>query len=621
MTLSVDIAGMNMPLVSPTSLDGQHAAAVAEGVITSVEYTEAESHSRGGDAPSNRFNQPAGVVVARDGTLFVAENSGHRVRKVTPDGRMFTVAGNGTEGDEGDNGPAAQAQLRGPWALALDAEGNVYVSEKSRVRKVTPDGKITTVVADMKWPRGLACDSSGNLYIAEYGRHRVRKVTPDGKMTTVAGTTDHGGFNGDEDNAAGASLYEPTGLCLDEIGNLYIVDHGNHRVRKVAPDGIITTVAGAGSNPDVQNLGDGGPADKAALFWPYGVVRDIYGNLYITANDRVRKVTPNGIINSAVFVDEDNEKATMAELKNPAGLALDQYGNLYIADRSNDRVLKVAGPRERSLMGRQVNVPQAGLGEIAELTVEFTAYRAGRAVDAKNVVQTFTAPTGFAFAEWPTYSYNGNDAWRGSLGCRFERDRSVMLVTSNLHLNTCTGDKGPLLYTIPVKAVAAVDPGTYHDGRLIVGRSPGIGLSATVTGGPQFSVTPGSSPVEMMRGDGPTYPGVGVHREGPVPPQTITATLPPGAGLAFKPECGDKHQMTVGSREMTRTKNFDAELSEDGQTLTCQNVDLDLSQQHPGSAVWVAVTAAATAAIGTTRLTFRVGGIESASTDVKVISG
>ncbi|MER7726964.1 hypothetical protein [Streptomyces sp. NPDC096323] len=615
MTQTVDFTELNMPLAFPASPNGQHASAPVEGVITSVEYTEAEGRSGGGGAPSTSFNYPTGLVVARDGTLFVTENSGHRVRKVTPDGKMFTVAGDGTEGDEGDDGPAVDARLRDPWGLALDAKGNLYISEYSRVRKVTPDGKITTAVADLKRPKGLACDSAGNLYIAEYETNRVRRVTPDGKIVTVS---------------ADLSVYGPEGLHLDEIGNLYIVDYGRHRVWKMDPDGVVTKVAGAGSNPGVQNLGDGGPAARAAVFNPTGVVGDIYGNVYITANDRVRKVTPDGIINSIAgnnlgrfsnYFSGDNEQATMARLQNPAGLALDPYGNLYIADRTNGRVRKIAGPQERSLKIRQVEVPQASLGETAELTVEFTAYRTGQAVDAGNVVQTFTAPTGFAFADGPTYSYNGDDALKGSLGTRFEQDRSVMVVTHHLHLNTCTENKGPLTYTIPIKAVTAVPPATYDDGKLVVGRHPGLELSGTIIEGPQFSVTPGGAPQELVRGSNAcAYPGVEVRQEGPVPPQTITATLPPGAGLAFKPERGVKHQMTVGSRGGDKAQSFAAELSDDGQTLTCPNMDLDISQQHQHCRVWVAVTATVTTPTETTQLTFRVGGIKSASTDLKVVA-
>ncbi|MEU3662458.1 SMP-30/gluconolactonase/LRE family protein [Streptomyces sp. NPDC032940] len=624
MTQSVDFTGVNMLLTLPSSPDGQASVAV-EGVITTVSVIESQDGGRGGGAPVDaRFRDPKGVVVAGDGALFISEHGGHRVWKVTPDGKMSPVAGDGTKGHGGDGGLARAAQLDSPGPLALDAEGNLYIGEDSRVRKVTPEGKITTAVDDLAWPRGLALDSQRNLYISESSRHRVRKVNLEtDETTTVAGTDSREGFSGDNEPADAARLYYPAGLCVDDNDNLYIADHYNGRVRKVDRKGIITTFAGGGSN----DPGDGKPATGAGLRAPEGLGRDIDGNLYIAdaGGHRVRKVDRDGIITTVAGTGEaasggDGEQATKAGLKFPYGLALDQQGTLYIADTYNDRVRRVAGPQERSLMIRQVKVPQAGLGESAELTVEITACRAGQTVDAGPVVQTFTAPTGFAFAEWPAYSYNGNDAQRGSLSSRFERDRSVMVVTSNLHLNTCTEDKGPLIYTIPVKAVTAVPPDTYHDGKLVVGRHPGIRLSGTIIEGSQFSVTPGGAPKKLVRASNECeYPGVEVRQGGPVPAQTITATLPPGAGLAFKPEHGVRHQMSVGSRGGDRTQNFDAELSDDGQTLTCQNVDLDFLQKHPNSRVWVAVTATVTAATGTTHLTFRVGAIESASTTIEVV--
>ncbi|MFJ6252064.1 MULTISPECIES: NHL repeat-containing protein [unclassified Streptomyces] len=630
MTQSVGLAEMDVSSAHPMPPDGQHASAAVEDVITSVSYIEAESNSGSGSAFSTMFNHPEGVVVAGDGTLFVSEYNGHRVRKVTPDGQRFTVAGDGTEGDGGDGGPATAAQLRWPGGLALDAGGNLFIADLYRVRKVTPDGVITTAVDSLNCPVGLAFDSAGNLYIAERDRHRVQKMAPDGTITTVVGSGGslgryEYGFSGDNGHAADALLSSPRGLCVDGDDNLYIADSGNNRVRKVDRDGIITTVAGTGQ---ARFGGDGGQATEALLDCPHGLARDIYGNLYIAdrGNHRVRKVDRDGVVTTVAGTGQDvsggdGGQAEQAGLQSPYGLAMDPCGNLCIADGYGYRVRKISGPQERSMVIRQVKVPQAGLGEIAELTVEITARRPGQAVDAKTVVQTFTAPTGFAFAQWPTYSYNGDDAWKGSLSSRFERGRRVMVVTSGLHLNTRAGDKGPLVYTIPVEAVDAVDPGTYHDGQLLVGRHPGIRLSATVTTGPRFAVTPSWPPQKLARdGSDSRYPGVEVRREGEAPAQIITVTLPPGAGLAFKPEGGERHLMTVLSHS-TVEKRYEAELSDDGQTLTCRNVDLGLSQQHPLSAVWVAVTATTTATVGSTHLTFRVGGIESASTTVEVTEG
>ncbi|MYS71516.1 hypothetical protein GTY88_13940 [Streptomyces sp. SID5926] len=610
MTLSVDFSEMPVLVASAESPNGQRVPAAVEGVITTVAYTEAAGRSGGGAATSTKFTHPEEVVVANDGCLFVADRS--RVRKLTPDREITTVVDG----------------LEEASSLAFDTAGNLYIAEAGgdRVQKLTPAGEITTAVSDVRKPRGLAFDTAGNLYIAEAGRHRVRKVTPDGKISTVAGTTDWGGFKGDDEHAAAAGLNSPCGLCVDEDGSLYIADSANHRVRKVAPDGVITTFAG-GKYPQ-DEFGDGGLATDARLWYPTGLARDIDGSLYISqGGHRVRKVTPDGIITTVAgsgyltgsgAFEGDDGPATQARLNGPQGLTLDQYGNLYIADYYNDRVRQVAGAQERSLVIHQVKVPQASLGETAELTLEITAYRAGLAVDAGNIVQRFTAPTGFAFTEWPTYSYNGNGTLRGSLGSWFESDGSVMVVTSNLHLNTCARDKGPLVYTIPVKAVAAVSPGTYRDGWVSVGRHPSVQLSAVASEGPELSVTPGGPPdVELTRNGGPKYPGVKVRRDKPVPRQTVVVTLPRGRGLAFVPESGAKCQVTV-MLSLTETRPYDGELSDDGHTLTVRDVDLGLSPQHPESTLFAAVTATATAATGSTHLAFKVGGVEAASNAIQV---
>jgi sugar lactone lactonase YvrE len=220
-------------------------------------------------------------------------------------GIITTVAGNGSRGFSGDGGPAVSALL------------------------------------DMKdFTGGLAADSAGNLYIADTGNHRVRKVGPSGIVSTIAGNG-FAKFSGDGDAATSASLYAPTGLSADAAGNLYIVDTGNQRIRRVGPDRIITTVAGNG----VRGFsGDGGIATAASLSlgnvqylgiggYPTSVAVDGAGNFYIadTDNGRVRKVDQGGIITSVV-----------TGLRDPYGVAADALGNLFITDSSNDQILKVS---------------------------------------------------------------------------------------------------------------------------------------------------------------------------------------------------------------------------------------------------------------------------------------
>ena len=272
------------------------------------------------------------------------------------------AVGTGTRGFSGDGGPATDAQLNGPFGVALDNEGNLYIVDRDdqRIRKVDSSGTITAVAgtgtrgfsgdggpatnAQLSGPRDVALDGAGNLYIADRDNHRIRKVDTAGTITTVAGTGTRG-FSGDGGPATSARLSRPSGVALDAAGNLYIVDRDNHRIRKVYASGIITTVAGTG---DEGFSGDGGPATSARLNRPWAIALDGAGNLYITdlRNIRIRKVDTSGTITTVAGTGEegfsgDGGPATSAQLFGPRGVALDGAGNLYIADTGNIRIRKV----------------------------------------------------------------------------------------------------------------------------------------------------------------------------------------------------------------------------------------------------------------------------------------
>ncbi|WP_435285818.1 RICIN domain-containing protein [Streptomyces bacillaris] len=325
----------------------------------------------GAPAVSAQVGRPVGIAMDRTGTLYVADYAGHRVRRITTDGKISTVAGTGSGTHGGDGGPATSAHLKNPCGVAVDSTGNLYIadSENYRVRKVTPDGKISTIVgsststtsgdgglatsARLYRPTGVAVDSEGVLYIADYGGHRIRRITTDGKISTVAGTGS-ANFGGDGGPATSAQLRNPYGVTVDDEGNLYIADRGNHRIRKVAAaDGKISTIAGTGS---ASFGGDGGPATSAQLNNPFATVLDSTGALYISdyGNHAVRKITPDGEISTVAGtgtggMEGDNGPATEAQLKNPAGVAVDCVDTLYIADHNNNRVRKAASEKMAGL--------------------------------------------------------------------------------------------------------------------------------------------------------------------------------------------------------------------------------------------------------------------------------
>ena len=200
------------------------------------------------------------------------------------------------------------------------------------------------VEARLYAPKGVAVDAAGNLYIADVGNHRIRRVDPSGIITTIAGIGERG-FAGDGGPAIEARLYAPKGVAVDAAGNLYIADTRNQRIRRVDPSGIITTIAGTGER---SFAGDDGPAVEARLDHPFGVAVDAAGNLYIadTFNQRIRRVDPSGTISTfagtGIFgFSGDGGPAVEARLDNPTGVAVDAAGNLYIADQQNHRIRRV----------------------------------------------------------------------------------------------------------------------------------------------------------------------------------------------------------------------------------------------------------------------------------------
>jgi uncharacterized protein (TIGR03437 family) len=324
---------------------------ISNGVITSVVGNSLVGDN--GPATSAELSYPEGVAVDATGSLYIADVGHSRIRKIS-NGVITTVAGNGTQGFSGDNGPATSAQLALPEGIAVDSAGSVYIADRNnhRIRKVS-GGVITTVAgngtqgfsgdngpatsAELDYPEGVAVDSAGNLYIADTYNARVRKVSG-GVITTVAGDGTVG-FSGDNIAATSAQLV-PAAVVVDSAGNLYVADNYNNRVSKVS-NGVITTVAGDGA-PGFS--GDNGPATSAILGYPEGLAVDSSGNLYIAdwGNNRIRRVS-NGVIATVAGsgtggFSGDNGPATSAELWSPQGVAVDSAGNVYIADNDNNRI-------------------------------------------------------------------------------------------------------------------------------------------------------------------------------------------------------------------------------------------------------------------------------------------
>jgi trimeric autotransporter adhesin len=340
---------------------------ISTGKITTVAGNGMAGFSGDGGLATSASLSPLGVAVGPDGSLYIATGSDGHIRKVSPAGIISTFAGNGMELSTGDGGPATSASLDIPWDVAVDSGGIVYIADSfgGKIRKVALNGTITTVAgtgafvstgdggsatsAGLGFSPSLAISSDGQIFIATDTIYTgnvttglIRKVNPTGIISTVAG---NGAFNfaGDGGLATDASLYLPSGAVLDTDGSLYIADSFNFRIRKVSPQGVISTVAGNGD--PFGPLGDGASALNASMA-PFSVAVDKMHNLYIAdrAYNRVRKVDGSGVISTVAgggASSADGIAATLAALQRPSAIAFDAAANLYIADGYADLIRKV----------------------------------------------------------------------------------------------------------------------------------------------------------------------------------------------------------------------------------------------------------------------------------------
>ncbi len=309
-----------------------------DGIISTVAGSGACCFSGdGGPAVSAAMDYPFGLTVDEAGNLFVADLRGNRVRRISPAGIITTVAGTGSDGFSGDGGSATNAQLWAPAATVVDGNGNLYIADynNSRIRKVSVEGVITTEL--MIRALSLARDEAGNLFIADWGSGCVRKLSNGGNITTVAGNSTY--CSGSSGAPATTIAVLPAGIAVDTAGDIFISDGlGVQRLRKVTRDGNITTVAGNGMWCCFS--GDGGPAPSAQLNNPAGVALDEAGNLYLADafSTKVRKVSPDGQITTVSHgcAPPDDHDA-------PCGIAADRRGNLYVSDENGVRKISPDG--------------------------------------------------------------------------------------------------------------------------------------------------------------------------------------------------------------------------------------------------------------------------------------
>ena len=350
----------------------------------------------GGPVSEANLNAPYGVALDAAGNLYITDGAYQRIRKIDASNPITRVAGTGYYGFSGDGGPATLADIRWAQNLHVTPSGEIYIPDahNNRIRKVDLFGTITTVAGSgpaglihggfsgdggpatnalLNLPLAVHTDAAGNMYISDYRNHRIRKVDTAGIITTIAGTGTQG-YSGDGGPALSATMRFPRGIHVDGVGNIYFADGNNHALRKIDTSGIITTVAGTGT-PGYS--GDGGPAVIANLNRPTGVHMDLFGNLFIAgiSNNRIRMVDPSGIIttvagNGSIGFNGDGILATAASIYNPTDVVTDPSGNLYVADRTHNRIRKVEGVTPPT---NQPPVADAGPDQTGENAVECTS--------------------------------------------------------------------------------------------------------------------------------------------------------------------------------------------------------------------------------------------------------
>jgi streptogramin lyase len=309
---------------------------------------------RNGTGAAARFNHPFGLCLDQSGNLYIADQGNSLIRLMTPAAAVSTYAGmlNVTGSVDGAD---TLSSFNKAFGVAADGLGNVYVADagNNKIRLISPSGTVSAFAgtgiagaadgkdtATFNSPLGVAVDIFGNVYVADYENDLIRKITPGGLVSTLAGKTGVTGLVDGADTAARFNL--PQSLAVDASGNIYVVDNGNNAIRKITPDGVVSTLAGSGATGSANGTG------KSASFnSPFGIAIDAAGNVYVadSGNNLIRKITPDGVVSTFAgsgVKGAGNGTGAAASFNTPAGLAVDAAGNIYVSDENNNLIRKIS---------------------------------------------------------------------------------------------------------------------------------------------------------------------------------------------------------------------------------------------------------------------------------------
>lgn len=354
----------------------------------------------GDNSPALRasFADLDSAAVDRDGNIYLTDPSSNVVRRISTSGVITRLAGTGTRGDSGDGGNAINAQMNAPSGIAVDAAGAVYVCDSGnrKVRKVSAEGGMSTLAANVGACRGLAVDAGGNVLIAVPQEQVVRRITPAGQVSVYAGQPELSGFRGDGGAPAGARLNQPLDVAIDTAGRVLIADTGNHRIRRVV-NNVITTVAGSGA---AGYQGEGADALKLAFSNPAAVAGDASGNIYVgdTDNSRIRRVAPNGAVTTMAGTgvsgfSGDNGPAVRARISGPQDVVVEAGGTLLSVEAANLRIRRLTPPEAPALP--QISTPVTNWADDSTRLAPGTIFRLRGSDLALETASRTDAP-------WPT---------------------------------------------------------------------------------------------------------------------------------------------------------------------------------------------------------------------------